>query len=64
MGIGARALSVDHPRLVDANKADVIAVFAMHARDVRQATPAGAIVGRDLFVTGIDIWRIGKNAAG
>ena len=37
--------SVDHPRFVDADEADIFAIAAMHAGDVRQASPAGAMVG-------------------
>src|SRR5579863_7716069 len=56
--------SVDHPRFVDADEADIFAIAALHAGDVRKASPAGAMVGRHVPVNVLDRRRIGNDAAG
>src|SRR6516162_1818863 len=55
---------VDHPRLIDADEADVVAIGAVHGCDLRDAVPARAIILRHSLVCAFDCRRIGNDAAG
>lgn len=56
--------SVNHPRLIDADKSDVVAVLAVHARDVRKPSPARTMVCRHPLINTLDVRRIGYYATG
>ena len=51
-------------KLIDADKADVIAVGAMHAGDMRQPPPARTIILRHLLIDAFDLRRVVDDAAG
>ena len=61
---GAGVRSVDHPRLVDADEADVVAVAAMDAGDMRQPAPARAMSAPSAGKYRFDRRRVGNDAAG
>ncbi len=61
---GKPSLAGIKPAIVDALKADVVTVCAVHAGDARRAVPAGAMCGRDIAVDQVDVRRPLNDAAG